>query len=221
MINIRRNIEELVNTIPSHVKLVAVSKTKPVSSVLELWNCGQRRFGENRVQELTKKQSEIDLPVEWHMIGHLQTNKVKFIVPFVSLIQSVDSFKLLREINKEALKINRIIPCLLQVYIAKEETKFGFSTGELNEMLCSREFQELKNIRLSGLMGMATFTDNIKQVREEFNSLHKNFAQLKRDYFLTNPDFCEISMGMSHDYKIAIEEGGTIIRIGSLIFGDR
>lgn len=221
MINIRENIEELKKTVPFNVKLVAVSKTKPASYILEAWNCDQKLFGENRVQELTNKKSEIDLPVEWQMIGHLQTNKVKVIIPFVSLIQSVDSFRLLSEINKEALKIKRVVSCLLQVYIAKEESKFGFSIEELNEMLCSTEFHELKNIRLSGLMGMATFTDNKVQVRNEFKTLFRNFQQLKKDYFLNNSDFCEISMGMSQDYKIAVEEGSTMVRIGSLIFGER
>lgn len=221
MILDKENIDRILRTIPPHVKLVAVSKTKPVSDIVDAWNCGLKLFGENRVQELIQKQDEIKLPLEWHFIGHLQTNKVKFIVPFVSLIQSVDSFKLLKEINKEALKINRTVPCLLQVYIAKEESKFGFSKEELDMMLDSSEFNNLKNVTVSGLMGMATFTDDMVQVRNEFKSLKVIFNYLKEKYFLNTPAFKEISMGMSGDYEIAIEEGSTIVRIGSLLFGSR
>ena len=221
MTDIYRNIDNLLETLPSHVKLVAVSKTKPVSAIIDCWNSGLRAFGENRVQELIKKNDEIKLPVEWHMIGHLQTNKVKYIVPFVSLIQSVDSFKLLKEINKEANKIHRKINCLLQVYIAKEESKFGFSEEELDEMLSSGEYQDLKNISISGLMGMATYTENTMQIRKEFRDLKQIFERIKTKYFIKEEDFKEISMGMSGDYTMAIEEGSTIVRIGSLIFGNR
>ena len=219
--HLKQNIVEVLNTIPSNVKLVAVSKTKPAEDIIEAWNFGLKDFGENRVQELIKKHEAINLPIDWHLIGHLQTNKVKYIIPFVSLIQSVDSFKLLKEINKEAQKINRIVPCLLQVFIAKEETKFGFSFDELEAMLSSNEFIELKNISVSGLMGMATYTENTKQVSKEFKSLYQVFDTLKTQYFSNQIQFKEISMGMSGDYKIAIQEGSTIVRIGSLLFGGR
>lgn len=221
MMTIKQNIEEIRNSIPAHVKLVAVSKKKPVSVIEESWEAGQRLFGENRVQELIEKNSNLKLPVEWHMIGHLQTNKVKFIAPFVSLIQSVDSFKLLQEINKEAVKNNRIIPCLLQIYIANEETKFGFSEEELYEMLESKEFYLLKGVKISGLMGMATYTDNTNQVRSEFRLLNNIFNTVRKEFFFSNPDFCEKSMGMSGDYKMAIDEGSTMIRLGSILFGGR
>lgn len=221
MMTIKQNIEEIRNSIPAHVKLVAVSKRKPVSVIEESWEAGQRIFGENRVQELIEKNSNLKLPVEWHMIGHLQTNKIKFIAPFVSLIQSVDSFKLLQEINKEALKNNRIIPCLLQIYIANEESKFGFSEEELYEMLESKEFYLLKGVKISGLMGMATYTDNANQVRCEFRLLNNIFNTVRKEFFSSNPDFCEKSMGMSGDYKMAIDEGSTMIRLGSILFGDR
>lgn len=221
MSNIKENIDQILRTIPPHVKLVAVSKTKPNSAIIECWNSGLKLFGENRVQELIKKNEEINLPVEWHMIGHLQTNKVKYIVPFVSLIQSVDSFKLLKEINKEAAKVQRKINCLLQVYIAKEETKFGFSEDELNKMLSSNDFKELKNISVCGLMGMATFSENTMQIRTEFKNLRQIFQNLKTNYFADEAAFKEISMGMSGDYEIAIEEGSTIVRIGSSLFGNR
>ena len=203
------------------MKLVAVSKTKPLSDIVDAWNCGLKMFGENRVQELVQKNENIKLPVEWHFIGHLQTNKVKYIVPFVSLIQSVDSFKLLKEIEKEASKLNRNVACLLQVYIAKEESKFGFSYEELVQMLNSKEYQNLKHVTIAGLMGMATFTEDMDQVRNEFRSLRSTFSSLKDEYFRKNNDFKEISMGMSGDYKLAMEEGSTIVRIGSLLFGDR
>jgi PLP dependent protein len=221
MMTIKQNIEEIRNSIPAHVKLVAVSKRKPISVIEESWEAGQRIFGENRVQELIEKNSNLKLPVEWHMIGHLQTNKVKFIAPFVSLIQSVDSFKLLQEINKEAIKNNRIIPCLLQFYIAKEESKFGFNEEELYEMIESKEFNLLKGIKISGLMGMATYTENTNQVRSEFKLLNEIFNTVKKEFFFSNTDFCEKSMGMSGDYKIAIDEGSTMIRLGSILFGDR
>jgi len=222
MTTIKQNIEEIRNSIPSHVKLVAVTKKKPVSVIQESWEAGQRLFGENRVQELSEKYNNLNsLPVEWHMIGHLQTNKVKFIAPFVSLIQSVDSFKLLQEISKEAVKNNRIIPCLLQVYIAKEESKFGFNEQELFETLGSKEFNQFKGIKISGLMGMATYTENTDQVRSEFRSLNEIYYSVKKTFFSNDPDFCEKSMGMSGDYKIAIEEGSTMIRLGSILFGNR
>jgi len=221
MTTIKNNIERIRESIPSNVKLVAVSKTKPIEAIQEAWDCGQRIFGENRVLELAEKHSKINLPIEWHMIGHLQTNKIKYIAPFVSLIQSVDSFKLLKEINKESVKNNRVIKCLLQIFIAQEKTKFGFSEFEIEEMLSSVEFKNLKSIKILGLMGMATFTDNQEQIRKEFRSLSKTCNKIKSAFYNDNPEFCEISMGMSGDYKIAVEEGSTIIRVGSAIFGTR
>lgn len=221
MVDIAENITSLKQKIPSSVKLVAVSKTKPASDIIIAYNTGQRRFGENRVQEILNKKDLLPSDIEWHLIGHLQSNKVKFIVPFISMIQSVDSFKLLKTINSEALKINREIDCLLQIHIAEEETKFGFSMKELDEMADSPEFANLKNVRICGVMGMATFTDNTDQVRKEFNYLVKCFNSLKNRYFTYVPEFMEISMGMSGDYNIAIQEGSTIVRIGSLIFGER
>ncbi len=203
------------------VSLITVSKTKPNKDILKIYNLGQRVFGENKVQELTTKYEDLPKDIMWHMIGHLQRNKVKYIAPFVDLIHGVDSFRLLKEINKQAIKNNRIINCLLQVHIAKENTKFGFYNEEINEMLYSDSFQELRNIHISGLMGMATNTDNEKQIRAEFKGLKILFDQLKQQYFSSQKNFKELSMGMSGDYKIAIEEGSTMVRIGSTIFGNR
>jgi PLP dependent protein len=217
----RPNIEKILSTIPSNIKLLAVSKTKPAESILTFYNTGQRLFGENRSQELTEKYLKLPFDIQWHMIGHLQTNKVKLITPFISLIQSVDSFKLLKEINKEAEKSKRTISCFLQIYIAKEESKFGFDYNEATQMLESKEFYNLKNIRIEGVMGMATYTDDLLLVRNEFKSLRNIFSELKRKYFSNNAEFCEISMGMSSDYLIAIEEGSTMVRLGSILFGKR
>jgi len=221
MTDIELNIKNLREQIPPQVKLVAVSKTKPVSDILEAYNTGQRIFGENRVQELLNKKDLLPVDIEWHLIGHLQTNKVKLIVPFISMIQSVDSFRLLKTINDEARKINRKINCLLQLHIAREETKFGFSIQEVTEMIDDSSFTELDSVRICGLMGMATFTDDEKVVRSEFGYLAGCFRNLLSSRFSGNPDFKEISMGMSGDFYIAIEEGSTMIRIGSLIFGER
>jgi pyridoxal phosphate enzyme (YggS family) len=221
MSDISDNIQNIRASLPANVKLVAVSKTRPVEEILVAIETGQVIFGENRAQEMADKHLKINQPVEWHMIGHLQTNKIKYIAPFVTLIQSVDSFKLLKEINKEAEKNNRIISCLLQVYIAKEESKFGFSEEELIEMLNSNEFKNLNSIKVIGLMGMATFSDDESLTRKEFKSLKTTFDSIKSLYFINNKEFCEISMGMSGDYKIAIEEGSTMVRVGSSIFGER
>ncbi|NCO53935.1 MAG: YggS family pyridoxal phosphate-dependent enzyme [Bacteroidetes bacterium CG02_land_8_20_14_3_00_31_25] len=218
---IKENINKILNSIPANVKLVAVSKTKPNEAIIDAFNCNQKIFGENRAQEMQKKYNEINLPIEWHMLGHLQTNKIKYIAPFVSLIHSVDSFELLKEINKEALKNNRTINCLLQVFIASEETKFGFSESEIFGMLNSDEFKNLHNVIICGLMGMATYTDNKNQIRKEFNNLATLFNKAKSGFYKNNSEFCEISMGMSGDYKIAIEEGSTMVRIGTAIFGER
>jgi PLP dependent protein len=214
-------LNNLKKSIPNHVTLVAVSKTKPVESIKLLYEAGQRHFGENKVQELSEKYEKLPKDIKWHLIGHLQTNKVKFIAPFVHLIHSVDSLKLLKEINKEAEKNNRVIDCLLQLYIASEETKFGFSFDEVKELLSTDDFVEMRNIRIVGLMGMASFVDDQEQIRSEFQDLRNTFYVLKSHFFKFNDDFNEISMGMSGDYLIAIEEGSTIIRVGSSIFGER
>jgi pyridoxal phosphate enzyme (YggS family) len=219
--SIESNLQSIKSSIPSIVKLVAISKTHPVEVVMEAYKVGQRVFGENKVQELVSKYEAMPKDIEWHLVGHLQSNKVKYIAPFVSLIHSVDSLKLLSVINKEAEKMDRIIDCLLQMHIALEETKFGFSVEELEAILKSDEYNRLKNIRIVGLMGMATFTDNMDHVRTEFNSLHDIFKSVKGKYFTDKSWFKELSMGMSSDYTIAIEEGSTMVRIGSDIFGYR
>ena len=203
------------------VLLVAVSKTQPVDAIMELYNAGQRDFGENRVQEFREKQEILPKDIRWHIIGHLQTNKVKYIAPTVALIHSVDSWDLLMEIDKQAKKHNRIIPCLLQIYIATEETKFGLSEKELYEILDNPNFKDLKNIRIGGLMGMASNSNDLELVRREFKHLKNLFESIKDTYFKENENFKQLSMGMSSDYTIAIEEGATMVRIGSLLFGKR
>jgi hypothetical protein len=207
--------------IPEKIKLVAVSKTKPVDEILKIYNLGQRDFGENKVQEMVFKQPNLPQDIHWHFIGHLQTNKVRYIAPFVHLIHSIDSLKLLSEINKQALKNNRIIDCLLQIFIATEETKFGLDQSEAVELLNSVDYKSLKNIRICGVMGMATFTNDESLIRKEFRNLKSIHSLLKEKFFSDRSYFTEISMGMSDDYKIAIEEGSTIVRIGSAIFGKR
>lgn len=218
--SIKNNLLKIKFSLPSTVTLVAVSKTKPISDLMEAYDAGQRIFGENKIQEMAEKWEAMPKDIEWHMIGHVQTNKVKYMVPFVSLIHGVDSMKLLEEINKQALKNNKIIDCLLQIYIAEEETKFGLDEKELNEILTSAKFQEMKNIRIVGLMGMATYTENLIQIRKEFTHLNSIFDKLKP----LNTNNCQlntISMGMSGDYQLAIECGSTMVRIGSSIFGGR
>ena len=219
--SILRNIQQIRNHVPANVKLVCVSKFHPESAVLEAYEAGERIFGESRVQELLDKQPNLPADIHWHFIGHLQTNKIKYIVPFVDLIHGVDSLKVLKEIDKQAEKAGRVVSCLLQVHIAQEETKFGFSAGELAEMLESDEFREMKNVVISGLMGMATLTDNSSQIRQEFRKLKVLRDEIKQLYFTLNNSFTELSMGMSDDYLIAIEEGSTMIRIGTSIFGVR
>jgi len=206
---------------PTRTRLVAVSKTHPPERVLELYQKGQRVFGENRVQELVPKYEALPKDIEWHLIGHLQTNKVKYIAPFVTCIQSVDSLKLLQEIDKQAARPGRVIDCLLQFHIAEEETKFGLDLAEAETILQSPAFQPLKNTRITGVMGMATFTDDVVQVRREFRFLKSIFEKLKSRYFPEAAYFKEISMGMSGDYRIAVEEGSTLVRIGTLLFGER
>ena len=215
---IQMNLQNLIHEIPTGVKLVAVSKTQPVQTIRALYDSGQRMFGENKVQELVAKQPQLPGDIEWHFIGHLQRNKVKFIAPVTSLIHSIDSFKLLKEVNKEAEKICRKVNCLLQFHIASEETKFGLDLEEAVSMLASPEYPELKFVNICGVMGMATFTENQERVRQEFSHLHTVFQRLKETYFKESPDFKELSMGMTNDYLVAIEEGSTMLRIGSMIF---
>ncbi len=215
--SIAQNLYKIKSTLPENVTLVAVSKTKPISDLIEAYDAGQRIFGENKIQEMAEKWEAMPKDIQWHMIGHVQTNKVKFMAEFVSLIHGVDSLKLLEEINKQAKKNNRIIDCLLQIHIAEEETKFGLNEEELNGILTSTAFQEMKNIRIVGLMGMATFTDNQNQIKKEFTHLKSIFDLFK----IHNPQFTILSMGMSGDYQLAIECGSTMIRIGSSIFGGR
>jgi PLP dependent protein len=219
--SVSENIKHFLSTeIPSNVKLIAVSKTKPIELIEEAYQSGHRVYGENKAQELAGKYDALPNDIEWHMIGHMQTNKVKYIAPFVSLIHGVDSYKLLKVINKEGEKSNRKIDCLLQFHIASEETKFGLDLNEAIEFTKSDEFKNLKNVNICGVMGMATYTENEDTIRSEFKELVHIFNELKQAYF-TNSDFKEISMGMSGDYKIAIEEGATMVRIGSLLFGAR
>jgi pyridoxal phosphate enzyme (YggS family) len=206
---------------PIDVRLIAVSKTKPMAALKEAYDFGQRIFGENHVQELVQKAEALPKDIEWHLVGHLQSNKVKYIAPFISLIHSVDSLKLLEEINKQALKNNRVIDCLLQIYIADEDTKYGLDFAEAIELLRSEAYLSLKNIRIVGLMGIATYTDNQKKIAEEFYELRTFFKGLKESFFKESAYFKELSMGMSADYTIAIEQGSTMIRLGSTIFGER
>ena len=218
--SIQTNLLNIKATLPKQVTLVAVSKTKPVSDLMEAYEAGQRIFGENKIQEMTEKWEQMPKDIQWHMIGHVQTNKVKFMAPFVSLIHGVDSLKLLQEINKQAKKNNRTIDCLLQIYIAEEETKFGLDEEELTSLLSSNEFQELKNIQIVGLMAMATFTANKDQIKKEFLHLKSIFDTNKN----LKSEICNLntlSMGMSGDYQLAIECGSTMVRIGSSIFGGR
>lgn len=218
--SIKENIEQLRSQIPLNVTLVAVSKTKPKELILEAYESGHRDFGENYVQELVDKHEQLPKDINWHFIGHLQSNKVKFIAPFVHLIHGVDSFKLLQEINKQAQKNNRVIDCLLQLYIAKEETKFGFDIEECETLLRSNEFKELHNIKVTGFMGMASNTDDVSLIRSEFKSI-KTFFEKMKTLQTPNIELRTLSYGMSSDYKIAIEEGSNMVRIGSLIFGER
>lgn len=217
---IQENIQRIRQIVPSDVLLLAVSKTKPESDIMQAYEIGCRDFGENKVQEMVRKYEQLPKDIRWHLIGHLQTNKVKYIASFVSLIHSVDSFNLLETINKEARKVGRVIPCLLQFHIATEETKFGLTLDEARQFLDTDAFKTLEHVSIHGVMGMASFTDNKDQVRQEFHHLKSIFDILHTDYF-PNDTFKELSMGMSEDYPIAIEEGSTIVRVGSSIFGAR
>lgn len=215
--SIKNNLLKILDDLPKDISLVAVSKTKSNSEIMEAYEAGQRIFGENKIQELVPKWNELPKDIEWHMVGHMQSNKVKYIGEFVSLIHSVDSLKLLKEINKQGLKNNRKINCLLQIHIAQEQTKFGLNEAELFELIDSEEFGNLKNVTIKGLMGMATFTDDKEQIRKEFAYLNSIYLKLKNKMKEVNV----LSMGMSGDYKIAIEQGSTMVRIGSSIFGVR
>lgn len=219
--DIQANLQYVLSSIPKEVRLVAVSKFHPEEAINEAYESGQRIFGESKVQEMTRKHEVLPQDIEWHFIGHLQTNKVKYIAPYVSLIHSIDSFKLLSEINRQGEKNGRIICGLLQMHVAREETKFGFSLDECRQMLAAEEWKKLTHVRICGIMGMASNTDNENQVREEFKTLHDFFLEIQQKHFSTDESFKELSMGMSHDYPWAIEEGATLIRVGSLIFGDR
>jgi len=219
--SIAENIQQLQAELPQGVRLVAVSKYHPNEAILEAYNAGQRVFGESKVQEMTAKYETLPKDIEWHFIGHLQSNKIKYMAPYVTLIHGVDSYKLLTEIDKQAAKADRVIDCLLQLHIAQEETKFGFTPDECRQMLQAGEWKKLTHIRICGLMGMATNTDNIEQIRAEFNLLGSLFNELKANCFAGNNAFCELSMGMSDDYPEAIEAGSTLVRVGSKIFGER
>ena len=216
--NIESNLRFLSRVIPPNVKLVAVSKTRTPEEMMEAYESGQRAFGENRVREIVSKYQVMPADTEWHFIGHLQTNKVKQIASFIRLIHSIDSLHLLAEVNREAAKYNRVIDCLLQFYIATEETKFGLDLQEAKDLLESQEFRSFENIRIAGVMGMATLTDDKEKIRQEFRALKGYFELLRQQYFFGQSSFREISMGMSGDYPIAIEEGSTMIRIGTRIF---
>jgi pyridoxal phosphate enzyme (YggS family) len=218
---VKENLVKIASTVPEPTRLIAVSKTKPVEMLQEAYDAGQRLFGENKALEMRNKHAVLPKDIQWHFIGHLQTNKVKYIAPFVTLIHSIDSLQLLEVVNKEALKNNRVIDCLLQFHIASEETKFGLDMSEADALLGSPEYKAMTNVRLCGVMGMATNTDDMAKVRSEFANLRKIFEDLRQRYFEGQEHFKEISMGMSHDYQIAIEEGATLVRVGSSIFGAR
>ena len=218
---IKAQLAAIRSSLPATTVLIAVSKTHPIERIMEAYEAGQRDFGENKVQELVEKYEALPKDIRWHMIGHLQSNKVKYIAPFVHLIHGVDSFNLLKEINKQGQKNGRRISCLLQFHIAQEDTKFGLSLEEAKAFLAGPEFSLLDHVRICGVMGMATFTENTAQIRQEFQNLHAIYQQLQSSYFSSNSEFKEISMGMSDDYPIAMEEGSTLIRVGSKIFGRR
>ena len=219
--NIADNLQQVLNELPEGVRLVAVSKFHPDEAIEEAYRSGQRVFGESKVQEMTAKYESLPKDIEWHFIGHLQTNKIKYIVPYVALIHGIDSYKLLVEVNKQAEKAGKVVNCLLQLHIAEEETKFGFSFEECRDMLAEGEWKTLSNIQLCGLMGMATNTDDNEQIKKEFCSLSSFFKEVKDSWFADTEAFRELSMGMSHDYHQAIAAGSTLIRVGSKIFGDR
>lgn len=219
--SIANNLQSIKSQLPTNVTLVAVSKTKPVSVLMEAYNAGQRIFGENKIQEMTEKHQQMPKDIYWHMIGHVQSNKVKYMIPYVKLIHGVDSLKLLKEINRQAVRWRKNVDCLLQIHIAEEETKFGLDENELNDILNSEEFKGFNNVKVIGLMGMATFTDNQHQIKIEFEHLKSIFDKLSKQPTTQNLQLTTLSMGMSGDYQLAIECGSTMVRIGSSIFGIR
>ena len=221
LMDIQNNINEIKKSLPERVKLVAVTKTRPSEIIMEAYEGGHRIFGENKAQEMMQKYEELPKDIDWHFIGHLQSNKVKYIAHFVSMIHGIDSFRILQKVNKEAAKAGRIIPCMLQFHIARESTKFGLSFEEACAILESGLFSEMNNVAIAGVMGMATFTDDTEQVKDEFRTLRMIFEKLRVKYFMNKSEFSDISMGMSDDYTLALEEGSTIVRIGSKIFGSR
>lgn len=214
--------EEIIKQLATtNTKLVAVSKTKPAEEILKLYHKGHRVFGENKAQELSEKYETLPKDIEWHFIGHLQRNKVKYLAPFIAMLHGVDSLRLLKEVNKQAKKHDRVITCLLQFHIAEEETKYGLDLAEAKAILASEAYQNMENVQICGVMGMATFTDDEQQIKREFDQLRGIFETLKAEFFADNPDFKEISMGMSGDYFIAQQAGSTMVRIGTLLFGER
>lgn len=219
--SIAQNIERITKQLPQGVKLVAVSKFHPVEKIMEAYDAGQRIFGENRAQELSAKAPQLPTEIEWHFIGHLQKNKVRMIMPWVSIIQSIDSIELLKLVDKEAARINRHVNVLLQLHVAKEQTKSGFTVNEILTAAKNGEFEGLNNVTITGMMAMATFTDDMEQVANEFETVHRTFLALRDKYFTGNPSFKEISMGMSDDWHIAVQHGATFVRIGTDIFGAR
>lgn len=219
--SIKNNLQKILSDIPPGTRLVAVSKFHPTEAISEAYEAGQRIFGENKVQEMVGKYEVLPKDIEWHFIGHLQSNKIKYIIPFVSLIHGIDSYNLLYEVNKQAVKVGRTVSCLLQIHIAQENTKFGFNFEECKEMLSANKWKSLSNIHISGLMGMSTNTDSLEQIKQEFHSLSQFFHEIKALHFASDPTFGELSIGMSHDYPQAIAEGSTLVRIGSKIFGER
>jgi pyridoxal phosphate enzyme (YggS family) len=218
---VKENLVKIASTVPEPTRLIAVSKTKPVEMLQEAYDAGQRLFGENKALEMRDKHAVLPKDIQWHFIGHLQTNKVKYIAPYITMIEAVDSFKLLKEIDKQAEKCGRVIDVLLEVHIAEEATKYGFPPEALRQMLSSGEWRELKHVRICGLMMMASNVDNEQQIRSEFTLARSLFLEMKTRFFADEPSFCERSWGMSHDYRIAVEEGSTMVRIGTTIFGPR
>lgn len=219
--SIANTIQQLRSSLPEGVSLLAISKYQPIEALQEAYDAGQRMFGENHIQEMAVKAAVLPKDIEWHFTGHVQTNKIKYMAPFVHLVHAVDSFRLLREIDKHAAKHNRVIDCLLQIHIAQEETKYGLTIDECRELLATEPWRDLQHVRITGLMAMGSNTDDMKQVRNEFRQMHQLFEELKAEYFVDEPSFCQLSEGMTDDYPIAIEEGSTIVRIGSMIFGER
>lgn len=219
--SVRENLLQVKSQVPDNVCLIAVSKTKPVEAIQEAYDCGQRVFGENKAQEMRDKHAVLPQDIQWHMIGHLQENKIKYIIPYVTMIHSIDSLKLLKEVNKKAIQCERVVDCLIEMDISHEDSKFGLSIEELRDMLESEDFQAMNNVRICGLMGIGSITDDREKTRQEFRNLKNMFEDIRKEYFQDKEYFTHISMGMSGDYDIAIEEGSTFVRVGSKIFGER